>query len=374
MTLVKNFIRYWLASLLEAMGLTELCRSVFIQWAQRYVKQLTFIKGAWIRRSLINQDFIPLLSDIDLTILIDDSEFEKHFEQMTMKTSWPIQDIQVISTDFQNDWELTGGLRNYQIPQWKSLKSFSPKLKTPIPLPSLRSQIAFELGHEVYLLYRQLNEKMGLPGKLHEISRQKLMQELKRLLEFWHSLEPELLLKPRKEFLLTPDFWPSQIQFWKDLLLAIPPALQTYSPDSNSGLLSLKVNGKQVMLVSEISHLTTSEYFFATVELLCLIKGVGVQEQELLNSLTLDKKSYFYRFNRQRLAHDLINGLLFARTNDTQIYYCFKNIKDFLVAHNKTPPLWIFPLEWNEAKALNVPEITLMQQGRLYLEELKSLG
>ncbi len=131
-------------------------------------------------------------------------------------------------------------------------------------------------------------------------------------------------------------------QFWEEILQALEKPMAEYPlndlmkyPNEETGPLYLKIRNRDVILVKNIPmYLKVAEenphHFIATPNFIRLLKGVGIQEQTLLNKTASTTNPYYIKFNRQRLAHDLIGTLLQDIENESRLYYCFRNNQEFL--------------------------------------------
>jgi hypothetical protein len=99
-----------------------------------------------------------------------------------------------------------------------------------------------------------------------------------------------------------------------------------------------------------------------------MIKGIGIQEQTLLNQIAKDK-NYYFQFNLQRLANDLIGSVLVDTNNQTQLYYCFKNINDF----HPVPGWKDIDFRWQNDKIVHRNSQELLALASRFLEVLRSL-
>ncbi len=250
-----------------------------------------------------------------------------------------------MAVPFLEDWLETGGFRNRQILSWKPVIPSTYKLK--LPSGEKRSDLAFELAHEIFLLFTQLAESIS---RENPRSTQKLKLELERLLQYWRTGNKDFLLVPRIKFLpqLKEEsfgiFLNRHETFWKDILDALENPMGNYPvhelmkfPDKDISPLYLKIRNRDVIMVKDVTQFekTASQNplnFIATPAFIRLLKGVGIQEQTLLNKTAKTKNRYYIQFNRQRLAHDLIGTLLQDITNESRLYYCFRNNHEFLDA------------------------------------------
>lgn len=336
---IRSEIRKSLRTLSSLLGSEELIRKCYYLYADSFfLKNSAFIKKAWLRRSTITQDFVPFMSDLDVTIVID--------HRQATPLSWPLTDIEIISEDFFVLWLEAGGLRNKSIQQWKPFKTEDKFL---VSQEVSKEVLAFEIAYEFFLLYKQLILKCSQQVAFTDQSLIKLQLDLLRLKLIWDTQDYSPLYKPRiellKEVKLYSDlnsFITFIDQFISDLLNELPYELQQYQ----LGLIDFPIEGKQVYCVRENDDFTKAvnsnpHHFIATESMIRLIKGVGILEHTHLNKLTKDKSSYFYKFNKQRLAQDLLGATLSPHRNDMQIFYCLKNICEFIEFHRgKIPPNW----------------------------------
>ncbi len=392
---MKNFIRYFLGQLVLLFGLREFFRFLYIAHGKHFIsKRQKLISKSWARRSVVTNDFIPFVSDLDVTILIDDTKITEMFYGQMFKADLLIRDIQFVSPAFYSTWLRTGGLRNRQINHWLPLSGGEHLLR--LPQEKQKSIIAFEIAHEVFLLYRQLQEH--LPFGITSLSykkqaSQKLCLELKRLQIFWETSDESILWISRKDISLQLNtksdliqFLESQNHFWGELLenLTFPLGQFDMKPlvkettDLGSEL-RLTMNLLPVFVTDNFQNLARLRQgqpkFVCTRNFLCLVKGVGVQEQTELNQLAKDKNGYYFGFNQQRLAHDLIHTLITAPDNASRLFFCFKNIKEFAEASaNQIPREWPEVDRWDHQGPFPFQGQHLLDISLRHLELLRSLG
>lgn len=383
---IKDLLRLNLGRILSLPEIKPLFRDLYFSVAKIYQDQIHGIRinGAWIRRSATTQDFIPAWSDIDLTLLIDDQKLSA----FVLKDNLLVKDLQLVPLRFFDSWSKAGGLRNRQFRSWISLRQNSPTLKAS-PWND-REIIAFEIVHELYLLYFQLERKLHeVEGDWNSISIRKLKVEIERLHVFWDTHNPEWLLKPRSEILLNDEqFFQRLDQLNEKLTLAINPHFRTYSFDpliqkqnEDCNFLNLQIGGRTVMTVPHLTSLPKiiekySDYFVCSETFLKLIKAVGVQEQTLLNQLARDKSSYYFHYNLQRLATDLLGAYLLYPDNQSVLYYCFRNIHEFTseVAKTESPYWQTIEAKWTEEGRLPLQTHDLASLVKAYLDVLASLS
>lgn len=372
--------------MLSPKEIKPLFRDLYISVARIYQDQIKDLNicGAWIRRSATTQDFIPAWSDIDLTLLIDD----QNLSGITLKNNLLVKDLQIIPLRFFKSWCLAGGLRNRQFESWISLRPYSPTLE---PSPFLnREIIAFELVHELYLLYFQLERKLhGQADEWSHISVRKLKAEIARLYYYWDSKDTQWLLKPRAEIPVNDaDFFQRLDQLLEKLRLSLHPHFQAYNFDplieqqmEGKNILNLRIGNQTVMTIPEMTSLTSElkhypDYFVCSETFLKIIKAVGVQEQTLLNELARNRTSFYFHYNLQRLATDLVGAYLLYPENHTQLYYCFRNIHEFTmaVAETESPDWHVIERKWTEEGHLPLQTHDLAGLVKAYLEVLTSLS
>lgn len=332
--------RHTLGVALTWLGLKEFTRRIYIAHARWHVrKHRSRFVGAWVRRSLVTEDFVPVASDIDLTVLISIDRLEDFPDSGFLKTIL-IRDTQIVVKEFLDPWLETGGFRNRQIPAWLSLIHTSGNTLRDVP-PDADHALAFDLAQEAFLLYRQIETHRSSP----ELSRAeaKLWREIERLRVYWHTRDPEVLMAPRKLFELPEgrsELLGSLEAFSEELLKVLPAPLADFTVEpliKEKGIpgsdLYLEVLRRPVFLLEDLSVAASipREKFLVTRNFLRLLKGTGIQEQTLLNRAAREIR-YYRNFNRQRLAHDLVQALILEPKNTSQIFYCFKNIDEFLSA------------------------------------------
>ncbi|MFL5786092.1 MAG: hypothetical protein ACJ76H_15850, partial [Bacteriovoracaceae bacterium] len=95
--MTKEKLRWFLGGILKSTGLSEPTRRVYFSMARHFVRKLPSdsIDAAWIRRSTANGDFYPLVSDIDLTILVNDQNLQG-IRKKDLRRSGLMQDVQFI--------------------------------------------------------------------------------------------------------------------------------------------------------------------------------------------------------------------------------------------------------------------------------------
>lgn len=332
-------IRHFTGNSLIHLGLKESVRRIYFSHARSYLSQhQDKLSGAWARRSLVNSDFVPVMSDVDLTVLISLENLKSLYQNPLRKTLL-VRDIQIVAEEFLSPWLQTGGFRNRQIPNWVPLL---PSSRTLIDSPpEAEDEIAFELSQEAYLLYWQI-EQFQKTSSITPME-QKLWRELERLAVFWRTRDPEIWTASRSLF--DPPFQKGRSGllaaldvFAGELLGSIASPMNSFdiaplrkSGDENGHEAFLSIRGKPVYILTNVQAMdkVKGSFFIITENFLKLIKGIGIQEQSLLN-LAAKAPGYYREFNRQRLAHDLIQALILEPWNKSQIYFCFKNIEEYL--------------------------------------------
>lgn len=363
---LKNFIRFYLGHILRDIGLKEFIRYLQIELTKVSISQFsTHVKAAWIRRSIVTDEYLPLCSDTDSTIVLDNKGVEKFIDRGFLKETLIFKDTQIVTEERFDDWLLTGGIRNRQVKNWKRLIDTHLLLSPPNNYQT--EIIAFELTYEVFLLYRQLEEKMTQSqsnnSQMLLYSIQKLLKELYKVKAFWESKEESVLYSSRYLYVIDKD--PIKAisglnSFFQDLLDNLNPKLQNYplenmviKTDPLGKVMAFNINQKPVLIVDDQESykralVKSDSYFISYMALIKIIKGAGIQEQTLVNQLATDKSSYYYSFCRQRLTHDLVRAAIISPEDHQQLYYCFYNIHVFLT-HFKvySPSLWnMVSIEW----------------------------
>ena len=386
----KDFIRYYGGKLFGWVILRPYFKNLYFLVAQNYLNSLNShtVKGFWIRRSLTSQDFTPLWSDVDITLLVN----EKLATQFTLPSNILVRDIQIVSEEHLSSWMNSGGYRNRQINNWIQL-SGSVQITPPIEASS--EILAFELAHESFLLYQQLEEKLHQPKSKWLIEgTYKLIAELDRVLHYWLGREERFLFVPREEVLPRNVFVFEHISsylskyelIWEQIFAALAPELKLFKPeeyfnthDSEHQILNLSIKGRQVLLVRDVVNVPYfinqfPNHFVCGAIFLKMIKGVGVQEQSLLNKLA-KSGDYYYHFNLQRLANDLLGTMLLNATNQHQLFYCLKNINDFCLAMKSiSVPGWHqIESNWTTTQSLKHNTQELLSLCPQFLEVLRSL-
>jgi hypothetical protein len=224
---ILNSVRYLLSRASSALGMKEALRSFYMGKANNYVFNLDpeAVSSAWIRRSVTNNDFSPFLSDVDLTIVID----EKKMNLIHLHDDLLVKDVQIVPASFLDSWLSAGGFRNYLQGEWIPLRG-SPIPQSHFPIED--GCLAFDLGHEIYLLYHQLEKKLHLfnePYTNH--SRKKILQDLIKVKKFWLSKDFTILIQARESFQIPETierFMNSFSQFCKDLSSHLQTPLNTF--------------------------------------------------------------------------------------------------------------------------------------------------
>lgn len=371
-------------------GLKELVRRIYIIFAKIFTKCFLgdATQAVWLRRSSINEDFYPLTSDIDLTVLINDKQISKTFKYSSIRGNFIIKDIQFISSRFFKSWIQAGGFRNRQIHQWKQICGESINFKDSIHISS--AKLAFELAYEIHLLYKQLVHKMlengTCSGKI--FSQNKLLKEIERVRQFWFSRDIKWITKPRTEIPIS-GLCLQEIkklnQLCEDLLNNIESPMNNYDWESSikytltdGFILDIQIDGMSVFIPHDFSQFEVllfkyHDKYVASSSYIKLIKGVGIQEQSHLN--TLAKTDNFYRnFCIQRLAHDLLGAILMEPENLRQLYYCFYNIQEFYKKlTNENLPNWDeIDTYWQKKQELPFNMKGLLSESQSKLDLLES--
>jgi hypothetical protein len=399
---VVNRIRFEMGRCSSALGLREILRSSYKNHARSFCRKLPEgFTAAWIRRSVINDDFVPFWSDIDLTLFLPHRP-DRLRELFTRGVGRDllVHDIQLVSSAFADAWQETGGIRGRQAQGWEQLFG-DPELHPKTVAPT-RAIAAFELGHELHLLYRQLEHPLKLlavPGfsRWDAYTASKLAAEIRRLQHYWQELDETILLAPRRNF--TSDLSSSaEIEiflqeletFAQELLAELAPPLGDLpfaelilEQQTDGQVLWLQMNDKSVFTFKHVkdwaSFVTKHlDHYVIPESLLRLIKGVGVQEQTLLNTLAAreGRKSYYYRFNLQRLAHDLLGAMILDSGKQDQLFFCYQNIHAFLQAIGaKTSPHWPeIKQQWEQNRRFQYDTPALVALSLEFLELLEAVG
>lgn len=343
---MKQQLRFFLSKFIKLTHSRELIRSYYLHRAKLFVKNIPelFLKSAWVRRSTVTQDFFPIMSDVDLTLVIKHEYLKDFFLKQRMHPSFPINDVQLIADIFEADWLSTGGFRNRQIRNWLEIVTATKDLQANRPMN--REYLAFELGHEIHLLYRQLQKLISQRAtEATMFSVHKLLKEMERTKLFWSKLDEKILFEDRLKITIPEDIFQHLLlldQYWHELLLNLHPSLTQFKwsdlilKKAEHGFhLNLQIDGRWVFLVEDPLLFAKAfdlypGHYVVTPSYITLIKGVGIQEQTYLNELAkADHDGYYFKFNRQRLYHDLLGAITFNPDNCTQLYYCFLNIEMF---------------------------------------------
>ncbi len=390
LSILKQIVRYYSGLVLKVSYFLPLSKKLYFFILKKFLMKLNHraIKGTWVRRSLTGKDFTPLWSDIDITLVVN----EDLIGLIKLPKNLLVKDIQIVSDQHLNSWLTSGGFRNRQIPNWIKIQG-SIHLLSP---PALKSEfIAFELAQEIYLLYQQLEKKLQQTEYLQwqYESTYKLIAEMERLLRYWQERDDSLLFLSREDVFPRQQFMPAQIgeylerydQNWQNIFkeLALPlqgfPFEQYLNRETEEyQILNFTIQDRQVLVAKKIKRIpflktVFPEKFVCSETFVCLVKGVGVQEQTLLNTIALDK-NYYYQFNLQRLANDLVSAAL-APTDQSRLYYCFKNINEFhLVLFNESVPGWDdIELVWQNEGIVNQSSQELTLITSRFLEVLRTL-
>ncbi len=367
-------------------GLTERVRSFYFGMAENFVQKLpsTLVEAAWIRRSAANEDFVPLVSDIDLTILINDHNFSGIKYGKKLKTSPLLQDIQFVSKRFLGAWMETGGYRNYQIPQWKQIYGMPTSLKIP---DSGIEEMAFELAYEVHLVFKQIAFKIHSGLNSRDI--RKLSLEIFRLKLLWETKDANWALKNRNDIPAPgslSELFESLENLCSSLIEELEPPLNVYDwkktiihEDELGYDTAISFKGLPIFVIKDPARIhdvirLKKGRFIATPSYLQMIKGIGVQEQSLLNRLAKEHP-YYRKFSCQRLANDLIGALILEPENIEQLYFCFFNIAEFHQAITGVFPTKWPEIETNWKKTRNLPlkRDELEKLSVTYLDHLEAL-
>lgn len=386
MTLLDN-LRLQLGHFFSSYGVRPFFRNIYFSFAKIYQDQLP-VREAWLRRSVTTRDFIPAWSDIDLTLIIDD----KQVQAVKFPRDLLVKDVQIIPARFFKSWSMAGGLRNRQYKSWISLRQSCYQLS---PSPWTQKEVlAFELGHEIYLLYFQLEKKIKEPeSEWRTVAITKLMAEICRLQHYWDDPKGDWLLMERlylyQDLEKSLDLFLKKFdQFCQTLFSHLHPHLQTFGFNQliehqyeKYSVLNLEIGPHKVQVFPDETLTTqdfakTAGFFQCTETFLRLIKAVGVQEQTLLNELACDRSSYYFHYNLQRLATDLMAAYLIFPDNHRQLYFCFKNIHEFtLKVGNIEAPEWqIIDQNWTQLGQLPLKTHDLAHLTQAYLDRLFSLS
>jgi hypothetical protein len=387
--MLKSLIRYGLGRLTKSFGLQTFFREFYRLWAIRFTQNLdlSFVESIWLRRSTVTVDFTPFWSDIDLTVVVR----EEKLKVSPLPSDLLVKDLQFISAFHLPAYNRTGGFRHRQLTSWKLLHGSSKLQNFPA---EDKSKLAFELAHEAYLLFHQLQRKFGeVESVWRRQSITKLIAELKRLEIYWQDEKQSDLFISREKIIphLLTDREISESGIWlenffQQLKAALHSTLQSFDhttlimqESEGRKKLSLEMIGKPVIVVDDPLQISVTsqelpKYFIATGTFIDLVKGVGVQDQALLNDLA--KVDDYYRdFNRQRLANDLIGAMLSNPGNRELMYYCFKNINDFYRAfYDENLSSWPqIEAHWLESQSPSSDSPEFQDLCLRYLEVLRSM-
>jgi hypothetical protein len=356
----KEDLRLLIGSSLQSAGLTEPFRKLYTWVAKSYLWNFKTetIKAAWIRRSLVTSDFVPVCSDIDMTILIDDQRLEEIALANRFTKFHPVRDVQFVGLRFFKAWKDAGGFRNRQFENWKQIHGIKLELKCPPKVT--KEELAFEMGYEVHLLYLQIQSKLKTIRIHHSDQNKKsllkLLREMERLRLYWENGDKRLITLHRENIPFNYSilsYFEIMDNFWSELLKSLTPPLDTFewkdmvsSIDSKGFEINVEIAQQRVFIPNNCRDLwdtllSHQNNFICSSNFLKLIKGIGLQEQTLLNELAAQKNTYYLNFSMQRLAHDLLGAILLSPDNHEQLYYCFANINAFCLEVQKSnSPFW----------------------------------
>lgn len=371
-----NFLRFFLAQLAVKLGLTQSLREIYLSCARIIAdRYLSFADDVFIRRSVRTHDFIPFLSDIDLTIFvsIDKAKYLSSIPKI------PLVDLQIVGSEYKDEFLRYGGFRNFQASSWLSLRSnTSPQIPA---LPHNREDLSFQISHELYFLYQQLYRFYQKPSSHYlDFSKEKILAEILRLHHYWIRNEQSILYAQRSSFLNKKmlrfqeifDFIQSfSAQLLSSIHLSLPhfgisPLIKHSEHELHH--LYLHINSLPVIISDEYqASVELKDYFYCPSALLVLLKTIGVQEQTQVNELAR-VESYYYHYCHQRLLTDLYGS--FLSSDSVSVYYCLDNINQFFSQ----------VLGYELKKFIPVKEIFLQTQSldwnqlsRLRIEALASL-
>jgi hypothetical protein len=355
---MKSLFRWLIGSLLAKVGLTNCFRIFYRLYAEALIRALNpqVLKAAWIRRSVVNSDFIPLVSDLDLTILIDDKRFQE-LSKNSRFPYWPLaKDVQIISHRFADAWMETGGFRNYQFAGWKQIQGSPKNLKNP---ESKREERAFEVAFEIHLIYKQIATRKRNRRELLKLSR-----ELKRIQLFWSTGQLSWVMEERQKIPFDGDEADTLIlldELCTEIIQELEPPLNVYdwrgtiiSEDSIGYEININFKGQPIFVMKDPTKILEarkkrSHFYFVTPSYIQMIKGIGVQEQSGLNRLAKEHP-YYRRFSCQRLAHDLLGASILEPDNSEQLFFCFYNISFFIFEiTGEFPQIWpAIEISWKD--------------------------
>jgi hypothetical protein len=113
--------------------------------------------------------------------------------------------------------------------------------------------------------------------------------------------------------------------------------------------------------------------FVTTKEFVTLVLGAGVHGQNKLNELAWKESGYYRDFCTQRLAHDLLGCLLLNIENNRQLYFCFKNIQDFLLGFRIESPGWNEISTWLDPHPFPLKHEEILEKSLRNLELLATI-
>jgi hypothetical protein len=384
----RNQLRHKLGHLFKQGPFIDSWRDFYLIWASHYSQKVDteIVSDIWVRRSTLTQDFTPFWSDIDLTLIIRTNDLKS----IALPKDLLVRDVQLIAQEFLPSWLMAGGFRNRQILNWRQLRGTT---KLYPPGPAIDEHLAFEIAHELYLIYLQLQRYLQFKNDPWvENSIFKLLAELQRLYLYWEKRDDKILFFKREDLLNRSSFnVEDQLEifdsFCSRILMNLHPRFHSFSHQEliskqNEQLtyLHLQMQNKTVVLPKQAAMIhqlsqQNNNFFYAPGPFINLVKAVGVQEQTLLNALAAEKENYYFHFNLQRLANDLISAFILNPTNSSQIYFCLRNIHEFNLAltGSETKYWQGIQTNWIERELFyhNHQELRTIVQA--YLEVLKAL-
>lgn len=192
-----SFLRFLLGHFSSQLKLNEILRTAFLLVTRLQMK--IFLDSnlrIYFRRSITNKNFIPFWSDIDITVIIVETNLSrlrealKKIRLLTVINPF-LKDIEMVDGAYFNEWLIAGGYKNWIRSNWKNYQEI-PQLEDVdyVSLPD--EELIYTLIWEHRFLYEQLNIKLnkfaqGQFSQVDLINAYKLLADIEILVHFWND-------------------------------------------------------------------------------------------------------------------------------------------------------------------------------------------
>jgi hypothetical protein len=344
----KENIRFYLAYYL---GLKPIVREIHIFFAKFFIYFLPVdaIHSVYLRRSILNDDFVPFLSDMDMTLVLNPLKYndlvllKKRIGRLK-KVFFLIKDIEYISIQTFSQWQECGGVRSYQYPRWQCIKG--NKLPDILKGKKSMSHHAFDLFYELMHLYIQF-EKIAARKSYNQFCHYQLAKfqfELTSLISFWSTKNTDALDQRRKIWPLNKninaesmikDFY-LKIDYLADQLFEVLEIsfksinVSDFVLRNEDGVCytNKEFNSKLAVFSAHKAYISfTSSIFLIPKSLFGGVIACGFYQHDFLIK-TAKVDSYYRNYLYQRCYNDLLGAIF--NGNPQTVLYTLINLYNYL--------------------------------------------